>query len=59
VQFEWDEKKAKSNLLKHGVSFDEAESVFDDTLSASFPVADHSTQEDRWYIMGRSELGAC
>jgi uncharacterized DUF497 family protein len=42
VRFEWDPEKARQNLKKHGVSFDEAVTVFYDTLSATFDDPDHS-----------------
>jgi len=45
--FEWDSRKAKSNLRKHGVSFDEACTVFDDTAATIFPDEDHSNGEER------------
>lgn len=46
-KFEWDEQKAASNLLKHGVSFDEAVSVFGDAMALTFSDTDHSEFEDR------------
>ena len=46
-KFEWDDQKAASNLLKHGVSFDEAVSVFGDSLALTFLDADHTEVEDR------------
>jgi uncharacterized protein len=46
-KFEWDEKKAASNLQKHGVSFDEALSVFGDALALTFSGTDHSDTETR------------
>lgn len=53
MQFEWDPKKAKSNLKKHAVSFEEAVTVFYDPLSATFDDPDHSDTEARfvtiWY----------
>ena len=52
--FDWDETKAKSNLAKHGVSFDEATSVFDDPLFLTFADPTHSIQEQRFIIMGES-----
>ena len=52
--FEWDEEKAKSNWIKHGVSFDEATTVFDDSLARIFDDELHSTDERREIIMGRS-----
>ena len=47
MQFEWDQRKAASNLRKHGVSFDEAGSVFLDPLAVSGPDPDHSVGEER------------
>lgn len=55
--FDWDEEKAKSNLVKHGVSFDEATSVFDDPLFLTFGDPEHSLQEQRFLIMGESARG--
>lgn len=55
MEFEWDLDKAESNLLKHGVSFPEAATVFGDTLSANFP--DEGRSERRWIIIGMSEQG--
>ncbi len=54
LSFEWDENKARSNLAKHGVSFDEASSVFGDPLSITIPDSAHSQGEDRFIIMGNS-----
>ena len=53
-RFEWDEDKAKSNWIKHDVSFDEATTVFDDSLARVFDDALHSTDERREIIIGRS-----
>ena len=55
--FEWDPWKAKRNLAKHGVSFDEARTVFDDDLFLVFGDPDHSTEEDRFLILGQSREG--
>ena len=52
--FEWDEEKARSNWIKHGVSFDEATTVFDDSLGRIFDDELHSTDERREIFMGRS-----
>ena len=52
--FEWDTEKAKQNLLKHGVSFEEAVTVFYDPLSATFDDPDHSVDEDRFITVGLS-----
>jgi len=52
--FEWDEDKARSNWIKHGVSFDEATTVFDDSLARIFDDESHSKDERREIIVGRS-----
>jgi uncharacterized DUF497 family protein len=57
MDFEWDDAKAKRNLKKHKVSFDEAATVFYDALSATGPDPDHSILESRWVTFGRSVLG--
>ena len=54
LTFEWDEEKAKTNIRKHGVSFDEARTVFNDPLSMTISDPDHSSQEDRYIDMGVS-----
>ena len=55
--FVWDPRKAKGNLAKHGVSFDDAKTVFDDDLFLVFADPDHSAQESRFIIMGKSKHG--
>ncbi|MGB6068109.1 MAG: BrnT family toxin [Desulfomonilaceae bacterium] len=57
LTFEWDKRKAASNLNKHGVSFEEAASVFGDTLSLTIADPDHSAEEDRLMLLGISERG--
>jgi hypothetical protein len=57
VQFEWDRDKATRNLTKHGVSFDEAVTVFYDPLSATFDDPDHSAGEHRFVTIGFSVQG--
>ena len=57
MRFAWNEKKASSNLVKHGVSFGEATTVFGDPLSNAFPDADHSAEEQRFVLVGSSEQG--
>jgi uncharacterized DUF497 family protein len=52
--FEWDDQKAASNLSKHGVSFDEAVSVFGDARALTFSDTDHSKLEDRSRTYGVS-----
>lgn len=55
--FEWDPAKEARNRRKHGVSFAEAATVFDDPLSKTFPDLDHSEQEERYLTLGVSESG--
>jgi hypothetical protein len=55
--FEWDEEKAKVNLKKHKVSFDEATTVFSDPLSVTIPDPDHSPDEERYIDIGTSDKG--
>ena len=57
MKFEWDPAKAASNVRKHGVSFDEAGSVFLDHLAVSGPDPDHSVGESRYISFGMSSLG--
>jgi len=54
--FTWDVAKAASNLRKHGVSFDEAVTVFQDPLALTISDPDHSDIEDRSIIMGMSQM---
>ncbi len=53
--FEWDDDKAQRNLEKHGVSFEEAQTVFNDGLAGIRTDPDHSIGEEREIIVGRSE----
>lgn len=55
--FEWNALKAAGNLRKHGVSFDEAASVFFDPLSATGEDPDHSLEERRFVTFGKSSSG--
>ncbi|PSF14224.1 BrnT family toxin [Marinobacter shengliensis] len=55
MNFEWDERKALINQDKHGVSFQEARTVFYDAYGLIIPDPDHSELEDRFLILGRSE----
>ena len=57
MKFEWDPRKADSNLKKHGVSFQEAASVFGDALSITYPGPDHSVTEHRFITVGMSQSG--
>jgi uncharacterized protein len=55
--FEWDPSKAKSNLHRHGVSFEQASTVFDDPLSRTVYDPDHSVEEERFVTIGQSDRG--
>ena len=57
LNFEWDEDKAKVNLKKHKVSFDEATTVFFDPFSVTIPDPDHSVVEQRYIDIGSSDKG--
>lgn len=57
MTFDWDDAKAAANERKHGVTFDEAASVFLDSLAVSGPDPDHSTGEARYVTFGMSGLG--
>jgi uncharacterized protein len=57
MKFDWDENKASSNLSKHGVSFEEAKTVFDDVFYVDFYDPDHSDNEERYLIVGKSSRG--
>jgi hypothetical protein len=54
MRFEWDPKKAEANLKKHGVSFQEAATVFGDPLAITFQNPDHSEEEERQITFGLS-----
>ena len=53
--FEWDDEKAELNLKKHDISFEEAKSVFYDSLSITIPDNSHSIEEHRFIIIGYSD----
>lgn len=57
MNFDWDAKKARKNLRDHRVSFSDAVSVFRDPLSVTVPDPDHSLDENRCIIVGRSKSG--
>ena len=57
LSFEWDEEKAKANLKKHRVSFDEATTVLNDSFSITIPDPDHSVDEQRYIDIGSSDNG--
>ena len=54
LRFEWDAKKAVVNKRKHGVSFDEAETVFADDFAILIDDPEHSDKEDRFLLLGLS-----
>jgi uncharacterized DUF497 family protein len=54
VKFSWDPKKAAANLKKHGISFEEASTVFRDVLSVTGSDPDHSVRECRFVTFGNS-----
>ena len=57
MKFEWDKIKAAENLRKHGVSFDEATTVFGDPLAITFLHPAHSFEENRFLTFGSSSQG--
>ena len=54
LKFEWDDNKDKANARKHGVSFDEAQTVFYDEYAIQFFDPEHSESEDRFILLGTS-----
>jgi uncharacterized protein len=54
LAFEWDLRKARSNLARHRVGFEEASTIFDDLLSLTIPDPDHSLAEQRYITLGRA-----
>jgi len=57
MEYEWNNNKAVANLAKHGVSFEEAKTVFDDPLYVDFYDPDHSYNEQRFILLGESIQG--
>ncbi len=55
MEFDWDQQKADTNLKKHGVSFEEAKSVFDNPLAVIFDDIAHSVDEPREIIIDHSQ----
>lgn len=55
ITFEWDEKKNKINQTKHGITFEEAKTVFYDDNAIVFDDPDHSVEEERFLILGFSK----
>lgn len=54
IRFEWDASKATANVRKHGISFEEAETAFLDDHARVLEDPDHSTDEDRFLLLGMS-----
>ncbi|MBL0312177.1 MAG: BrnT family toxin [Holophagaceae bacterium] len=54
IRFEWDPSKATANQRKHGVSFEEAQSVFYDEFAVQFYDDEHSASEERFILLGMS-----
>jgi uncharacterized DUF497 family protein len=57
LRFTWDEGKASANLKKHGVSFDEGATIFNDPFIVDMPDPNHSVQEQRFVSVGKSING--
>jgi uncharacterized DUF497 family protein len=57
MKFTWDPEKAEQNVLAHGVSFQEATTVFGDPLAGTIPDPDHSVGEERSLTVGYSSAG--
>jgi uncharacterized DUF497 family protein len=52
LEFEWDEEKALSNFRKHGISFKEAKTIFNDPYALTIPDPRHFILEERWVDVG-------
>ena len=59
IEFAWDRHKARSNLAKHGVSFEEAQTVFFDEFARLIDDPDHSDEEERFVLLGYSFRARC
>lgn len=57
IGFEWNLRKAASNARKHGVTFFEAKTAFDDPFALTIHDPDHSVEEDRYLLLGSTTLG--
>jgi hypothetical protein len=57
LRFEWDSRKARTNLAKHGVAFEEASTIFGDPLSLTIPDPEHSLAEQRYITLGKAFNG--
>ena len=54
LTFEWDSRKARLNLTKHGIGFEESTTIFGDPCSLTIPDPEHSFAEERYITMGRA-----
>ena len=54
MEFEYDAAKAALNFKKHGLTFEEAATIFDDPMAYTFADPDHSVGEERWLVLGMS-----
>ena len=54
LTFEWDEEKSQQNFKKHGITFDEAKTVFNDPFALTIADPDHSDEEERYLDIGLS-----
>lgn len=54
MKFEWDTRKERTNINKHGVTFEQASYVFADPFALSKYDEEHSADEDRWILLGKS-----
>lgn len=59
IEFAWDRRKARSNLAKHGVAFEEAKTVFLDENARLIDDPDHSEEEERFVLLGYSFQARC
>jgi uncharacterized DUF497 family protein len=59
IEFAWDRRKARSNLVKHGVAFEEAQTVLPDRSARLIDAPDHSEDEDRFLLLGYSFQARC
>jgi uncharacterized DUF497 family protein len=59
IEFAWDRRKARSNLVKHGVSFEEAQPVFLDESARLIDDPDHADDEERFLLLGYSFRARC
>jgi uncharacterized DUF497 family protein len=57
IEFDWDPAKAAINMAKHGVRFEEAMTVFRDSLARSMLDTDHDVYEERWVTLGQASTG--